>query len=56
MVFNVSFQHKRFYDSVIVPRMRELGLPGSPLSRGLTAITMRWGHSDFHVGWKHFVW
>lgn len=55
MIFKVFFQHKRFCDSVIVPRTRELGLPRSPLV-GLTAVTMRCGHSDFHMGWKHFVW
>lgn len=55
MIFKISFQHKPFYDSVIVPRMRELGLQGSPLSRGLTTGTMHWEHIDFHVGWKHVV-
>lgn len=55
MIFKVSFQHKPFYDSMIVPRMEELGLPGSSFSTRLTAITMCWGDSDFHMDWKHFV-
>lgn len=34
MISKVFFQHTPFYGSMIVPRTRELGLPGSPLSKG----------------------